>query len=100
LFNIDFGDDGLTGKDAEALLESVNIIVNREVVPSDKRKPYISSGIRLGTPTVTTRGMGAEQMEIIGSLIAETLRSDNDEKKLEEIKSQVSDLVFQFLLPD
>src|SRR3989344_7695256 len=62
LLNIDFGEKGMTGKDAESLLEEANIVLNREVVPRDTRKPYISSGIRLGSPTVTTRGMKENEM--------------------------------------
>ncbi len=100
LLNIDFGDEGLTGKEAEAILESVNIVVNREVVPRDKRKPYIASGIRLGTPTVTTRKMGEGEMKTIAELISEALKSSTDPEKQKTILSKVTELIYQFLLPE
>ncbi len=100
LLNIDFGNDGLTGKEAESILESVNIIVNREVVPRDTRKPYIASGIRLGTSVVTTRKMGQEQMKTIAQLVAAALKSKDDQAKKTSILNDVTDLTMQFLLPD
>lgn len=100
LLNIDFGDNGLTGKDAEALLENVNIVTNREVVPRDSRKPYISSGIRLGTPTVATRGMGLTEMKEIASLISKTLLANEDQNKIKQILAAVHRLSSDFPLPD
>lgn len=100
LLNIDFGSDGLTGKEAEGILESVNIIVNREVVPRDTRKPYIASGIRLGTSVVTTRKMEQEQMKTIARLVAVALESKDDQAKKTSIINEVTDLTMQFLLPD
>ncbi len=100
LLNIDFGSEGITGKDAETILESVNIIVNREIVPRDTRKPYIASGIRLGTSVVTTRKMGEAQMKTIAQLVAKALKSNGEQDKLNSIRSEVTNLTMQFLLPD
>lgn len=96
LLNIDFGPDGLTGKEAEEKLEEVGIVINREVVPRDTRKPYIASGIRLGTPTVTTRGMTEPEMKTIASLISQTLKGEN----FDQVKKNVSDLVNKFPFSD
>lgn len=100
LLNIDFGAEGLTGKEAESILEQVNIIVNREVVPRDTRKPYIASGIRLGTSVVTTRKMGEAQMSKIAQLVSKALNSKDDQNKLNLILSDVTELTMQFLLRD
>jgi glycine hydroxymethyltransferase len=100
LLNIDFGSDGITGKDAEGLLEQVNLIVNREVLPNDTRKPFIASGIRLGTSTVTTQGMKEEEMKKIANLIDLTLKSNSDEKELESVRFEVASLVKQFPFED
>lgn len=97
LLNIDFGAEGMTGKDAEILLEEANIVVNREVVPRDTRKPYIASGIRLGSPTVTTRGMKEAQMSRIAQLISQTLRAKTSTEK---IKAQVHFLTSEFPFSD
>ena len=100
LLNIDFGSEGLTGREAEAILESVNIIVNREVVPRDTRKPYIASGIRLGTSVVTTRDMGPDQMKQIAELVARALKLGVDSDKQEQIIYEVTQLTSHFVLPD
>lgn len=97
LLNIDFGPDGMSGKEAEGLLEEVNIVVNREVLPNDTRKPYIASGIRLGTPTVTTRGMKENEMEKLAALVASALKKT---KKNEEIILEVKKLVESFPYQD
>ncbi|MBC7194658.1 MAG: serine hydroxymethyltransferase [Caldisericia bacterium] len=88
----------ITGKDAERILGSVNITVNKNTIPFDPEKPFIASGIRLGTPALTTRGMGEEEMEIVGKLIAKVLKNPNDEKVLEEVKKEVKNLCERFPL--
>ncbi|HSX58113.1 MAG TPA: serine hydroxymethyltransferase [Candidatus Saccharimonadales bacterium] len=97
LLNLDFGSSGQTGKEAEALLEEVGIIINREVVPRDTRKPYIASGIRLGSPTVTTRGMKEAQMKEIAELVAATLKQTLSSA---EIIKSVAELVEAFPFQD
>jgi glycine hydroxymethyltransferase len=81
--------DDLTGKDAEEALEDVGIIVNKNSVPGDTRSPRVTSGIRIGTPPLTTRGFEEEQMETVGELIVEVLNNPGDE----DVKTRVSDEV-------
>jgi len=88
----------ITGKDAENLLGRVNITVNKNTIPYDPEKPFISSGIRLGTPALTTRGMGEEEMEIIGKLIAKVLKNPSDGSIQESVKKEVKSLCEEFPL--
>ncbi|MFN3412926.1 MAG: serine hydroxymethyltransferase [Thermoanaerobaculum sp.] len=78
LILLDLGPDGISGKKAEERLQKAGITVNKNTVPFDTRKPYIASGIRLGTPAVTTRGMGPEEMKLIARLIDRVLRSEDE----------------------
>ncbi len=86
----------ISGKDAERLLESVNITVNKNVIPFDPKGANDPSGIRLGTPTLTSRGMQPEQMREIASLINETLASRNDHSMLAQVKRRVDALCQAF----
>ncbi len=95
LFNIDFGSEGLTGKEAERMLEEVGIVVNREITPFDTRKPYIASGIRLGTPAITSRGMKEVQMKIIASLTSQVLN-----KQTSSVAKEVLNLAQKFPVQD
>ncbi len=88
----------ITGKDAERILGSVNITVNKNTIPFDPEKPFIASGIRLGTPALTTRGMKEEEMVIVGKLIAKVLKNPNNEEVLEQVKEEVKDLCERFPL--
>ena len=78
LFLIDLGADFISGKKAERWLGLADITVNKNTVPFDTRKPYIASGLRIGTPAVTTRGMGVDEMKVIAGLIDRVLRADED----------------------
>ncbi len=78
LFLVDLGADFISGKKAERWLGLADITVNKNTVPFDTRKPYIASGLRIGTPAVTTRGMGPAEMEKIAELIDRVLRADED----------------------
>jgi len=78
LFLIDLGTDFISGKKAERWLGLADITVNKNTVPFDTRKPYIASGLRIGTPAVTTRGMGPDEMIAIAELIDRVLRADED----------------------
>jgi len=89
---------GITGKKAEHVLGSVNITCNKNTIPYDQEKPAYGSGIRLGTPAVTTRGFGEKEMEIIASLIDEALQNINSEEKLMAIKAEVIKLTEAFPL--
>jgi glycine hydroxymethyltransferase len=90
---------GLTGKKAEKALDAVGITVNKNTIPYDPEKPAIASGIRVGTPAVTTRGMREAEMERIGALIARALNTKGDETVAQEITSEVLDLTRRFPVP-
>jgi len=85
-------DSELTGKDAGILLNDLGITLNRNAIPFDSRSPFITSGIRMGTPAVTTCGMKEEQLTKVGALISNILKNRNDESVLRELKNQVNDL--------
>jgi glycine hydroxymethyltransferase len=97
LLLVDLGPDGISGKKAEERLQKAGITVNKNTVPFDTRKPYIASGIRLGTPAVTTRGMGPEEMRLIARLIDRVLRSE-DEGEWEKVRQEVEALTRAFPL--
>jgi len=86
----------ITGKLAQTVLESVNITTNRNSIPFDPEKPFVTSGVRLGTPAVTTRGMEESDMAQIASLIARTLRAKEDESEKAKIKNEVIALCRRF----
>ena len=83
---------GLTGKDAEKLLDLVNITCNKNTVPNDTEKPFITSGIRLGSPAVTTRGFKEEDMIIVAQCLYDTLMNPKDETVLDSVRSRVKKL--------
>ncbi|MEA2433756.1 MAG: glycine hydroxymethyltransferase [Actinomycetota bacterium] len=95
LMLVDLRPVGLTGKEAEARLDSVGITVNKNAIPYDPEKPFIASGIRVGTPAATTCGMKEPEIAEIGRLIAMTLKDDSDGVK-EEVRSKVADLTSRF----
>lgn len=96
LMVVDLRNKGITGKEAEAVLDSAGISVNKNTIPFDLRKPFDPSGIRIGTPTVTTQGMKEEQMRQIGKFITEAMNSKDDRKKLEQIRQRVKVLCQAF----
>ncbi|MGB9769192.1 serine hydroxymethyltransferase [Caldisericum exile] len=96
LISIDLRSKNITGKEAEKLLDSVNITTNKESIPFDPLPPTETSGLRLGTPALTTRGMKEAEMELIADLIDRAISSRNDEKKLELIRNEVLELTKQF----
>lgn len=89
---------GLTGGQAERVLESVGVVCNKNMIPFDQRKPMDPSGIRLGSPGLTTRGMKEKEMEQIGQLIADVLRHPESEEVLRKSKSLVQELTQAFPL--
>ncbi|MFA6654312.1 MAG: serine hydroxymethyltransferase, partial [Bacillota bacterium] len=96
LILVDLTPKGVTGKQAEQSLDKVGITVNKNAIPFDKRKPTITSGIRIGTPAVTTRGMKEPEMELIASLIDRTISERENEEVLNEIAQEVLDLTSKF----
>jgi len=96
---VDVSSLGMSGRKAERVLDSVGITANKNTIPGETRSPTQTSGIRLGTPAMTTRGFGAEEIQITGRLIAKVLRHADDELILETVRSQVAELVSSFPLP-
>jgi glycine hydroxymethyltransferase len=90
---------GLTGGVAETALGQCGITVNKNMIPFDERKPMDPSGIRLGSPALTTRGMKCEEMRVIGGWILEALRSAGEAATLERLRASVSELCAQFPVP-
>jgi glycine hydroxymethyltransferase len=90
---------GLTGKQAESALDHVGITVNKNAIPFDKQPPAYASGIRIGTPAVTTRGFGLPEMEIVGRLIITVLKNHEDTAALERVSAEVRDLCGRFPVP-
>ena len=97
LILVDLTDKNITGKDAEEALEEVGIVVNKNTVPGETRPPYIASGIRIGTPAVTTRGMKEKEMEEIGEIISYTLKNIGNKEAYRKAKEKVIQLCEQFI---
>ena len=101
LILVDVRNLGLTGKEAEHLLDEVGITCNKNAIPYDPESPFVTSGIRIGTPAVTTRGFDTEAMEEVADLIALVLKHPGDEEKKAEARRRVQQLTERFpLYPD
>lgn len=98
LMLIDLRSKNLTGKQAEALLDDVGITVNKNAIPYDPQSPFVTSGIRIGTPAVTTRGMKEDSMEVIAYAIDLTLSNPGDESKIARVKNMVEELTASYSL--
>jgi glycine hydroxymethyltransferase len=98
LLLIDLRSLGLTGKIAEKVLDDIGITVNKNTIPFDPESPFVTSGVRIGTAAVTSRGFGKEEMDEIASIMALTLKNHEDETKLEEARKRVTDLTSRFAL--
>jgi glycine hydroxymethyltransferase len=96
LFLIDLIDKGVTGKDADAALGRANITVNKNTVPKDPRSPFVTSGLRLGTPAITTRGFGEEESLTLAGWIADVLDDIENESTVEKVRGQVLELCGRF----
>jgi glycine hydroxymethyltransferase len=93
MFLMDLTDKDISGKEVEALLEEVKITVNKNTIPNETRSPFVTSGIRIGTPSLTTRGMKENEMKIVARLIHETIAKT---KAIDEIKAEVDELCKEF----
>lgn len=98
LMLVDLTPKDMTGRDAEKALDAVGITVNKNLIPFDTRKPLVTSGIRVGTPAVTTRGMKEPEMAVIARLIDEALKAYGDEAAQARVRGQVRELCAQFPL--
>jgi len=98
---VDLRDRDLTGKDAEAALEHAGMTVNKNTVPGEARSPFVTSGLRIGTPALTSRGMGEGEMRMIGGWMAGILAAPQDQARITETRRQVTGLCEAFpLYPD
>lgn len=98
LMPLDTRNLNITGKDAEKVLDSIGITVNKNAIPFDPTSPFVTSGIRIGTPAVTSRGMDEQAMVTIGRIIANVLKNPKDEANLAESARQVAELTDQYPL--
>jgi len=96
LLLVDLSEREITGKDAEKALDHAGITVNKNTVPNEKRSPFVTSGIRIGTPALTTRGMKENEMKLIGDWIAQVLNDSQNENLLGRIKGQIKELCEKF----
>lgn len=96
LMLIDLTNKGLTGKQAQAVLDEVGIVVNKNMIPFDQQKPFVTSGIRIGTPAVTTRGMGEAEMDQIAEIISLVLSEPENEAVKNSVKTAVKELCDKF----
>ena len=87
---------GITGKAADAALGRANITVNKNSVPNDPQSPFVTSGLRLGTPAITTRGFGTDETRLLSGWIADILDDLDDEETIERVKGQVLELCSRF----
>lgn len=98
LFLLDLTSKNITGRDAASVLDKANITVNKNLIPYDTKSPFVASGIRIGTPAVTTRGMKESEMKVIARCIDEVLSNPNDEKVIVNVQKEVKELVKKFPL--
>ena len=98
LMLIDLTNKNITGKQAEIALEHAGITVNKNMVPFDKRSPFVTSGIRVGTPALTTRGMKEKEMEVIASIINKAVSNFENEKTLNDLQEEVKKFTASFPL--
>lgn len=101
LLLLDLASKGITGKDAEEALEKAGLTVNKNAVPFDTQPRFVTSGVRIGTPAVTTRGLGEAEMKQLGSWIDRVISNINDDAYLDGVRQEVHDLCVRFpLYPD
>ncbi len=98
LLVLDLTKTGLTGKDAQNLLDRVRITTNKEAIPNDPRSPFITSGLRIGTPAITSRGFKEEDAQKVAELISTALTNPTDEERLQEVAKGVHELTIKYPL--
>jgi glycine hydroxymethyltransferase len=95
---VDLTNKNISGKKTEKALELAGITVNKNMIPFDTKSPFVTSGIRIGTPAVTTRGMKEEEIKLIASFIDKAINNYENETLLSSIKSEVEELCAKFPL--
>jgi glycine hydroxymethyltransferase len=98
LVDVFLGGKGIMGKEAEKSLEAAHITVNKNTIPFDTNKPFVTSGVRLGTPALTTRGMGEEEMRTVARLISEIIHAPQSEEVRVKVQREVAELAARFPL--
>ena len=93
---VDLRSKKITGKRAEAVLGEANITCNKNAIPNDPEKPMVTSGIRLGSPAMTTRGFEAAEAQLVGELIANVLEHPDDAERIAAVREQVGELTARF----
>ena len=93
---VDLRSKGITGKEAEAVLGAAHMTINKNAIPNDPEKPFVTSGVRIGTPALTTRGFKEEEARITANLIADVLDNPRDEANLEAVRAKVAELTRRF----
>jgi glycine hydroxymethyltransferase len=96
MFLLDLIDKGITGKDADAVLDRAHITVNKNAVPNDPRSPFVTSGLRMGTPAITTRGFGRAEVDQLAGWITDILDDITDESRVDRVREQVIELCRSF----
>jgi glycine hydroxymethyltransferase len=96
MFLVDLRAKGITGKDAEAALGRAHITVNKNAIPNDPQKPMVTSGVRIGTPAMTTRGFGAAEAEKLAHLIADVLEDPAGEATAQRVRGELKALCERF----
>jgi glycine hydroxymethyltransferase len=96
VFLLDLQAKKITGKDAENALGRAHITVNKNAIPNDPEKPFVTSGVRLGSPAMTTRGFGKAEAEQVGNLIVDVLEAPADEANLARVREKVGALCARF----
>jgi len=99
IVSIDLSPQGISGKDAEETLWAAGISVNRNTIPFDPKPPRITSGIRMGTPAVTTRGFGTEEMKRVASFIVKVLSASGDKRTQEQVRQEIQETCQRFPVP-
>jgi glycine hydroxymethyltransferase len=98
LMLIDLRNKNITGKKAQETLDRAHITLNKNAVPFDDKSPFVTSGIRIGVPAVTTRGLKEKEMEVIATLIDQVLMNADDEKTIERTKQTVKEMMLNYPL--
>ena len=99
LLLVDLSPKGLTGKAVESYLDEIRVTVNKNAIPFDQQKPMVASGIRIGSPAVTSRGFGEAEAREVGKIIGEALGDVGDRKRITELRARVGELTSQFDVP-